>query len=94
MNDWIIWNSLLDYITFTAVVFAIVQVTKDIKIIKKFATQYWSILVAFILLILTNLNFDTFRFFDLVIYMINAVFISLTANGTYDFKVNKNNIEK
>lgn len=89
MNDFISWINLQDYVTFVGIVVAIVQVTKDIKFIKKIATKYWSILVAFILIILTNIKFDTFQWFDLVIYLISSIFISLSANGVYDFKVDK-----
>ena len=85
MSEFMTFDNLLDYVTLIGVVLALVQVTKDIKGIQRIATKYWSIIVAFILIILTNMNFNTFKMFDLIVYLINAVFISLSANGTYEF---------
>lgn len=94
MNQFVTWGMLLDYATFVFMVYMIVAFTKDLKFnifkwitvdIKKIPTKYWSALVAFTLMILTNLHGGTFAFWDLVIYALSAIVISLTANGVADF---------
>lgn len=84
MEQFLTWDILKDYVTFVGVVFSIVAFTKNAWLIKKIPTRLWSFLVAFALLILTNLHSNTFEFFDIVIYGINAILISSSANGIAD----------
>ena len=85
MNQFVTWGMLLDYATFVFMVYMVVAFTKDLKVIKQIPTKYWSALVSFTLMILTNLHGGTFAFWDLVIYALSAIVISLTANGVADF---------
>lgn len=93
MNEFITWNNFLDYTTLVTIVFMLVQATKDMKLLKKIATNRYSILVSFILIIALNINFDTFKWFDLVLYLVNALMISTSANGVYNLD-NKKGSEK
>ena len=89
MEQFLTWEMLGDYATFTAVVFAIVAVTKNAWIIKNMPTRLWSIIVSFMLLAFVNLHAGTFTFWDLLIYFINGIMISLTANGLADVNAKK-----
>lgn len=81
------WEMFRDYATFVYVVFSIVAVTKNAVLIKKLPTRLWSIIVSFLLLVIINLQAGTFVMWDLVLYFVNSILISLTANGLAD--VNK-----
>lgn len=84
MEQFLTWQMLKDFPTFVSIVFTIVAVTKNFWIIKKIPTRLWSIIVSFILLALVNLQANTFTYWDIVLYVINSISISLTANGLAD----------
>ena len=92
MEQFLTWEMFGDYATFTCVVFSIVAVTKNFWLIKKMPTRLWSIIVSFILLLLINLQAETFVAWDIVLYAVNSILISLTANGLAD--INKAGVAK
>ena len=60
MENFLTWDVLTTYASFVSMVFMVVEFTKDLKIIKKIPTKYWSFFIAFILslnLQAKNLNF-------------------------------------
>ena len=87
MEQFLTWGMLGDYGIFVFVVFSIVAVTKNFWLIKKLPTRLWSIIVSFVLLLLVNMQAGTFVMWDIVLYGVNSILISLTANGLAD--VNK-----
>ena len=87
MEQFLTWGMLGDYGIFVFVVFSIVAVTKNFWLIKKLTTRLWSIIVSFVLLLLVNMQAGTFVMWDIVLYGVNSILISLTANGLAD--VNK-----
>ena len=84
MEQFLTWEMLSDYVTFVGIVFSIVAFTKNGPLIKLIPTRLWSFIVSFILLSLVNLHSATFEWFDIVIYAINAIMISASANGISD----------
>ena len=84
MDQFLTWEMFRDYATFVYIVFSIVAVTKEVWIIKKIPTRLWSIIVSFVLLALVNLQANTFTYWDIVLYFVNSIMISLTANGLAD----------
>jgi hypothetical protein len=78
------WDMLKDYLTFVAMSFTVVQIIKELGVLKLIPTKALSIVVSFTLLILVNIEATTFRVFDLVIYLLSACVISVTANGIAD----------
>lgn len=84
MEQFMTWEMLGDYAMFVLAVFSIVAVTKNAWIIKKVPTRAWSIMVSFLLLVIVNLRAGTFGAWDVVMYFINAILISLNANGLAD----------
>lgn len=84
MEQFMTWEMLGDYAMFVLAVFSIVAVTKNAWIIKKVPTRAWSIMVSFLLLVIVNLRAGTFGTWDIVMYFINAILISLNANGLAD----------
>lgn len=84
LNQFITWSMLANYGMFVGIVFMIVQVIKELPKLINVPTRLVSIVVAFILQILINIQAGTFNYFDIVLYLISAIIISLTANGVAD----------
>lgn len=85
MNEFLSWDSLLVYANFVSTVYLIVEFTKEIEMIKKIPTKYWSFFISFILLICTHLALNVFLLKDLFLYFITSMAISVGANGISDF---------
>ena len=85
MDNFITWEILNTYATFVTIVFMVVEFTKELKFINKIKTKYWSFIIAFILLTVTNAVTGTFRLVDLVLYALSGISISLGANGLSNF---------
>lgn len=89
MDNFITWDVLKTYASFVTIVFMVVEFTKDLKFIKKIETKYWSFIVAFILLTITNAVLGAFRFVDIILYALSSMSISLGANGLSNFNNRK-----
>lgn len=85
MENFITWEILTTYATFVTIVFMVVEFTKELKFINKIKTKYWSFIIAFVLLTVTNAVTGTFRLVDLVLYALSGISISLGANGLSNF---------
>ena len=83
-ENFLSWDILKDYVSFVGIVLSIVAVTKNIPIIKRVPTRLWSIVISFLLLLANNLHGGTYTAWDMVMYFINAVIISASANGISD----------
>lgn len=89
MEQFLTWEVLSDYVTFIGIVFSIVAFTKELPLIKLIPTRLWSFIVSFLLLIVVNVHNVTFVWFDLILYGINAIIISSSANGIADANTKK-----
>ncbi len=85
MENFLSWEVLTTYSSFITIVYMLVEFTKEIKIIKKVPTVYWSFFISFILLVVTNAVMGTFNKIDIVLYLITSVSISLGSNGLSNF---------
>lgn len=94
MDNFLTWDVLQTYTSFVAIVYMIVEFTKELKFIKKIPTKYWSFFISTILLTTTNLVMGTFKSVDIVLYVLTSISISLGSNGLSNFnneKRRKNN---
>ena len=89
METFITWDILSTYTTFVSIVYMVVEFTKELKIIKKIPTKYFSFIVSFLLLISTNIVNNSFYLIDIVLYILTSISISLGANGLNDFNRKK-----
>jgi len=89
MEGFISWGILAEYTSFVAIVFMIVEFCKELPIVRNMPTKYFSAIVSFVLLILVNLEGLTFRFWDIVLYVLSAIAISLASNGLANFNRDK-----
>lgn len=84
MEQFLTWDVLKDYVSFVGIVFSIVAFTKQAPLINKMPTRLWSFIVTMALLIAVNVHENNFVYWDLVLYAINAILISSSANGIAD----------
>ena len=89
MNDFLTWEILLTFSGLVSTVYMVVEFTKEIPLIKKIPTRYWSWIVALILLVITSLVLSKFSYKDIILYLLNAMVISLSSNGLSDFNKSK-----
>ena len=89
MEQFITWDILTTYATFVTIVFMVVEFTKDLKLINKIPTKYWSFIVAFILLTVVNAVTGNFKTVDIILYALSGISISLGANGLSNFNGKK-----
>lgn len=90
MNEFFTWEVLLTFTGLTTVTYMVTEFTKGIPFIKKIPTKYWSYLIALVLLFAVNLVTGNFKYEDIILYLLNAIPVSLSANGLNDFNVNMN----
>jgi hypothetical protein len=94
INSFVSWDMLKNYAMFVGIVFMIVQVIKELPRVKNIPTRLISIIISFLLQICVNIESGTFRIMDLILYLISATVISLTANGIADASIKmKDNTE-
>lgn len=81
----------IDYIsTFmgtVVVTMLIVQFLKELPGIKKMPTRYFTFLVAFFNIVMCSVLTNTFTLVGLYLMFINAMLVTFTATGGYDFAV-------
>lgn len=90
MDKFFTYEMLLTYATCVTAVFGVTQFIKELPLIKKIPTKYVSFLVAVIIVTLTNIATNQFKASNILLYILSSVFISMNANGIYDFDVKKN----
>jgi hypothetical protein len=85
MENFMTWETLLTYTTFVSTIFMVVEFTKELPIIKKIPTKYWSFLISLGLLIVVNIVMNNFKWEDIVLYALSSMAISLGSNGLSNF---------
>lgn len=94
MEQFLMWSNLLEFGTVSMIVFTIVNFTKELKFLKLIPTKYLSWMIAFVLILLVNIHQSTFAIWDILLYMISAIFISLSSNGIANFNDKKVELKK
>lgn len=89
MENFITYDMLTTWVTFVSIILGVTQFIKEISIFKKVPTKYLSFMIAFILLIFTNVSTGVFNFMDIPLYILSSMFAGMNANGVYDFTVKK-----
>lgn len=87
MDKFFTYEMLLTYATCVTAVFGVTQFIKDMPVIKKIPTKYLSCVVALIVVVLTNVAVKQFRVDNILLYVLSSIFISMNANGIYDFDI-------
>lgn len=92
MDSFITWEMLVGYTTFVGIVYMVVEFTKTLPLINKIPTKYWSAIVSFVLMLITNIVLNTFEVQDIILYILSSISISLGANGLSTFNNDKKSI--
>lgn len=85
MEGFITWENMLNYTTFVTILYMAVEFTKDLPLINKIHTKYWSCILSTAMIIITNLCTGNFEAKDILLYLLTSIAISLGANGLSDF---------
>ncbi len=90
MNEFVTWEMLVNYSTLVTIVFMVVEFTKNLKLFDILPTKYYSAIISVLLIVLTHLQGGTFELWNIVLYILSGIVISLSANGLSNFnKVKK-----
>ena len=89
MENFMTWETLLTYTTFVSTVFMVVEFTKELPIIRKIPTKYWSFFISLLLLVAVNLVMKDFKWIDIILYALSSMAISLGSNGLSNFNKDK-----
>lgn len=89
MNEFLTWEVLLTFTGLVTTTYMVTEFTKEIPLIKKMPTKYWSYIIALVLLFAVNLVTGSFKYEDIVLYLLNAIPVSLSANGLNNFNNSK-----
>ena len=92
MENFMTWETLLTYTSFVSTIFMVVEFTKELPVIKKIPTKYWSFLISLGLLIIVNLVMKDFKWEDVVLYALSSMAISLGSNGLSNFNKKESDI--
>lgn len=85
MDSFLTWEVLLTFSGLVGAVYMVVEFTKELKLIEKVPTKYWSFFISFIIIVISNAVMGTFVWKDLLLYILNSIVVSLSANGLSDF---------
>ena len=85
MDKFFTYEMLLSYATCVTAVFGTTQFVKEIPGIKNIPTKYVSFFISIIIVTLSNVATSQFKVSNILLYVLSSVFISMNANGIYDF---------
>lgn len=94
MDDYFTWNYLATSVGAVAATMQIVNLTKELKFFKNIKTRNYAYLVGLTIIILASIFTGEFRLINIPLYFLNAIVVSSSANGIYDYNsnmINKNN---
>ena len=94
MDSFITWEALITFGGLTSATYMVVEFTKEIKWIKKIPTRYWCFVIAFLIMILTNVVLETFDIKNLLLYVLNSILITFSSNGLSDFNKDRKKSEE
>ena len=89
MENFITWEMFSVFATLGAVVFMVVEFVKELKPFVLIKTKYLSWIIAFLLIMVSNIVLGSFVFVDVFLYALSAIAVSLSSNGLYDFNDRK-----
>lgn len=93
-NDFITLDYLCTYMGTVVVTMLIVQFTKELPGVKKIPTRYYTFLVALLNLLVCSILNNTFTIARLYLMLINAMLITFTATGGYDFGIKEVKVDE
>jgi len=86
-TDFLTIDYLCTYMGTVVVTMLIVQFLKELPGIKKIPTKYFTFIVAFLNILICSALTDNFALSNLYLMLINAMLVTFTATGGYDFAI-------
>ncbi len=90
IDSFITWDFLGQFMGVVIVTMLVVQFIKEIPVIKRISTKYLTAIVAFITLFSYQMANGSLTWRGLYLVFLNAIFVTMTATGGYDFAQRKN----
>lgn len=89
VNDFLTLDYVATFVGTVVVTMLLVQFLKDLPFIKKIPTKYFTFFIALINITICTATFGTFSIQNVYLMFINAVVITFTCTGGYDFTYKK-----
>ncbi len=84
MNELLSWASLSSLTGATAATAVITEELKELPFIKRIPSRLLSVIIAVLIMELSLIFTDGVSISGVILQLFNGVFVSLSANGTYD----------
>ncbi len=84
MEEFFNWSTLATYAGALTATMAVTELFKGVGFVEKIPTRLFSWMISALILIFANLFMDTLTWSSGALSLINAVVVSLAANGGYD----------
>ena len=94
INNFVTWDYISSYVGTIVVTMLIVQFLKELPYIKVIPTKYFTFLVALLTIVICGLQAGTLSLSNLFLMFINAILVTLTATGGYDFAIKKVSVKE
>lgn len=89
MENLTTWDVLLTFDGLVATTYLVTEFIKEIPLIRLLPTRYLSYLIALTFLFAVNIVMGLYEQTNILLYLVNAITISLSANGLKDFNRKK-----
>ena len=83
------WNTLLTYTGATLITTLVTQLLKGVGFIDKLPTRVFSYIVALVVMLLAHIFTGSMTWANAGLCVVNAVVVSLAANGAFDMTLQK-----
>ncbi|QAT39542.1 hypothetical protein [Clostridium sp. JN-9] len=87
LDNFLTWSFLGGFMGTVIVTMLVTQFLKEVPFIKAVPTKYFTFIVAFINILAVAIANGTFAFNGIYLMFINAIVVTFTSTGTYDFVV-------
>lgn len=87
LDNFVTWNFVAGYMGTVIVTMLMVQFFKELPFIKTIPTKYFVFIIAFLNIVATSIATNTFLISNLYLMVVNAILVSFTSTGTYDFAI-------
>ena len=89
MDNFLTWEYVASFIGLIFSTGMVVEFLKELPVIKNIPTKYFTAIVAFLIILFSSIFLGAFRFVDIPLMGLNAILVTFTASGQYDFHYRK-----
>lgn len=89
MESFLTWEYVASFMGIVFCTSMVVEFLKELPYIKQIPTKYFTAIVSFALILFASIFLGNFRLVDLPLMMLNAILVTFTTSGQYDFHYRK-----